>query len=227
MAMKLLLVEDNDQLAHWLQKIFQDDGFVLDRVSDGDSADRQLRTARYDVVLLDLNLPLLSGKGVLRRLRERGDDTPVLILTASGSVDEKVQCLGAGADDYVVKPFDARELVARVKALVRRLMPGRATSLKCGDLTYDLDRRQFAIVGEWLNLTPREHAVLEALMLKVGKTVSKPMLADSIGDATSYTSDDAIEIYVSRLRKKLENSSAMIITLRGLGYLLQARDDDD
>ncbi len=126
-VMKLLLVEDNEQLAHWLAKILEDDGFVLDRVSDGDAADRFLRTTRYDVVLLDLNLPNLSGKGVLRRLRERGDDTPVLILTASGSVDEKVICLSAGVDDYLVKPFDARELVAR--ASCRRARTARDAAI--------------------------------------------------------------------------------------------------
>jgi len=226
-VMKLLLVEDNEQLAHWLAKILEDDGFVLDRVSDGDAADRFLRTTRYDVVLLDLNLPNLSGKGVLRRLRERGDDTPVLILTASGSVDEKVICLSAGADDYVVKPFDARELVARVKVLVRRQLPSRSNSTRCGDLSYDIDRRQFSVAGEVLSLTPREHAVLETLILKAKKTVSKPMLADSLGSSTTHTSEDAIEIYVSRLRKKLEKSTATIITLRGLGYLLQASSDDE
>jgi two-component system response regulator TctD len=155
-AMRLLLVEDNDQLAHWLAKILRDDGFMLDHVNDGEAADAAVRTMPYDVVLLDLNLPHLSGKSVLRRMRERGDTTPVLILTATGAVDEKVVCLGAGADDYIVKPFDARELVARVKVLARRQSPSRSNRLKCGNLSYDMDRCQFAVEGEPLTLTPRE-----------------------------------------------------------------------
>lgn len=223
--MRLLLVEDNDQLAHWLERTLEDDGFVLDRVCDGEAAENALRFVPYDVVLLDLNLPQMSGKTVLRRMRERSDETPVLILTATGAVDEKVACLGAGADDYIVKPFDARELVARVKVLARRQTPSRSNRLRCGNLSYDMDRRQFAVDGEVLALTPREHAVLEALILRVKKTVPKTMLAEFLGNADAPTSEDAIEIYVSRLRKKLENSSATIITLRGLGYLLEDGDD--
>jgi two-component system, OmpR family, response regulator TctD len=226
-AMRLLLVEDNDQLAHWLARILEADVFALDRVSDGEAADRAVRGVPYDVVLLDLNLPQMSGKSVLRRMRERGDETPVLILTATGAVDEKVVCLGAGADDYIVKPFDARELIARVKVLARRQAPSRSNRLKCGNLSYDMDRRQFAVDGEPLTLTPREHAVLEALMLRAKKTVAKAMLADSLSNADVATSEDAIEIYVSRLRKKLEKSTATIITLRGLGYLLEDGDDDE
>lgn len=226
-TMRLLLVEDNDQLAHWLARILQDDGFMLDRVSDGAAAEDALRAIPYDVVLLDLNLPQLSGKNVLRRMRERADSTPVLILTATGAVDEKVLCLSAGADDYMVKPFDARELVARVKVLARRQAPSRTNRLKCGDLVYDMDRRQFTVAGLPLTLTPREHAVLEALMLRARKTVGKSMLADSLSHADTPTSEDAIEIYVSRLRKKLEDSTATIITLRGLGYLLEDGEDGE
>ncbi|ASL47357.1 Transcriptional regulatory protein tctD [Burkholderia sp. AD24] len=226
-GMRLLLVEDNDQLAHWLARILLDDGFMLDRVSDGEAAESALRAVPYDVVLLDLNLPHLSGKSVLRRMREREDATPVLILTATGAVDEKVVLLGAGADDYIVKPFDARELVARVKVLARRQAPSRSNKLKCGNLTYDMDRCQFAVEGEPLALTPREHAVLEALILRAKKTVAKTMLADSLSKGDAMTSEDAIEIYVSRLRKKLEKSTATIITLRGLGYLLEDGADDE
>ncbi|MBS0402943.1 MAG: response regulator transcription factor, partial [Proteobacteria bacterium] len=118
--MKLLLIEDNASLAHWLAQLLREQDFVVDCVADGEAADQLLRQQRYDVVLLDLNLPQLSGKGVLRRLRERGDGVPVLILTASASLDQKVLCLEIGADDYMVKPIEGRELVARIKALVRR-----------------------------------------------------------------------------------------------------------
>ncbi len=118
--MKVLLIEDNVSLTHWLSRLLKEDRFVVDTAQDGEAADQLLRTQQYDVVLLDLQIPRLSGKHVLRRLRARQNNVPVLIVTASGSVDEKVECLGLGADDYVVKPFDARELVARIKALARR-----------------------------------------------------------------------------------------------------------
>ncbi|QGZ66066.1 response regulator transcription factor [Paraburkholderia acidisoli] len=219
--MKLLLIEDNGQLAHWLSKTLADEGFLVDHAPDGETAASLLHDARYDVVLLDLNLPGMSGKALLRRMRDQANDTPVLVLTATGDVGEKVICLSAGADDYVVKPFDDRELIARIKVLARRHAPARSNRIRCGTLLYDLDRRQFFVDEEPLSLTPREHAVLEALILQAGRTVSKSVLAEAINDGDAPPSSDAIEIYVSRLRKKLETSSAAIITLRGLGYLLE------
>jgi DNA-binding response OmpR family regulator len=123
--MKLLLIEDNPQLAHWLEQILKEHKFKVDIAADGEIADQVLRDENYDVVLLDLMLPKMHGKNVLRRLRERHNGVPVMILTASGSIDEKVECLGAGADDYLVKPFEIRELVARIKVLVRRQTPTR------------------------------------------------------------------------------------------------------
>jgi len=223
--MKLLLIEDNPTLAHWLAKTLAEQGFALDAVQDGEAADDLLRTNRYDVVLLDLNLPKLSGKNVLRRLRRRGDTTPVMVLTASGSIDEKVELLGAGADDYLVKPFEVREVVARIKVLVRRQTPARTNDVSCGDLAYDIDTRQFALKGAPLNVTPRERTVLETLMLRLGKTVSKAALMDAVFTLADEPSEDAVEIYISRLRRKLEGSTAVIVTLRGLGYLLRRKDE--
>ena len=222
--MKLLLIEDNLPLAHWLAQLLREQAFVVDSVADGDAADQLLRQQRYDVVLLDLNIPQLSGKGVLRRLRERGDGVPVLILTASASLDQKVLCLEIGADDYMVKPIEGRELVSRIKALVRRQVPGRANTLLCGDLAYDLQTRQFALAGAPLALPPRERALLETLMLKQGSTVPKQALLDGLFDLDDEAGVDALELYVHRLRKKLEASQARIITLRGVGYLLRMRE---
>ncbi|WP_198972109.1 response regulator transcription factor [Xylophilus sp. ASV27] len=222
--MKLLLIEDNPQLAHWLASLLREQSFVVDLVEDGDAADRLLRQARYDVVLLDLNIPRLSGKGVLRRLRERRDEVPVMILTAADSLDQKVLCLEIGADDYMVKPIESRELVARIKALLRRQVPGKANDIHCGDLHYDLRTRQFTLAGEDLALPPRERTLLETLMLKAGSTVPKQALIDSIFGLDDEPSADAVELYVHRLRRKLEASQATIITLRGVGYLLRTRD---
>lgn len=222
--MKLLLIEDNASLAHWLAQLLREQDFIVDSVADGEAADQLLRQQRYDVVLLDLNLPQLSGKGVLRRLRERGDGVPVLILTAADSLDQKVLCLEIGADDYMVKPIEGRELVARIKALVRRQVPGRANTLLCGDLGYDLQTRQFTLAGAPLPLPPRERALLETLMLKQGSTVPKQALLDGLFDLDDEAGVDALELYVHRLRKKLDASQATIITLRGVGYLLRMRE---
>ncbi|HEY4067676.1 MAG TPA: response regulator [Burkholderiaceae bacterium] len=223
--MKILLIEDNPQLGHWLARLLREQEFVVDAAEDGDAADRLLQQSRYDVVLLDLNIPKLSGKGVLRRLRARRDEVPVLVLTATESLDQKVLCLEIGADDYMVKPVEARELVARIKALLRRQVPGKANDISCGDLHYDLRTRQFSLQGEPLALPPRERSLLETLMLRNGSSVSKQALIESTFGLDDEASADAVELYVHRLRKKLEGSRATIITLRGVGYLLRTRDD--
>ncbi|MHB9842174.1 response regulator [Paraburkholderia terrae] len=200
------------------------ENFAVDCVLDGESADSVLTTQRYDVVLLDMRLPRMSGKDVLARLRRRRDNVPVLMLTAHGSIDDKVDCFSAGADDYVVKPFDGRELVARIKALIRRQLSDKSGWLMCGDLQYISDTREFRHSDVPLNLRRREHAILETLMLRQGKTVSKTTLMDSVFGLDDEPSADAIDIYIHRLRKHLAGSSAQIMTLRGLGYILRTRD---
>ena len=222
-AMKLLLLEDDTELAHWLARLLREQDFVVDSVTDGASADRLLQQAHYDVVVLDLNTPQLGGKGVLRRLRERGDDVPVIILTASASMDQKVQCLEIGADDYLVKPVEVRELVARITALLRRQLAGKPNDLVCADLHYDLRTRQFDLAGQALALPRRERAMLETLMRNAGSTVSRQALLDSMYGLDDELSSDAVDLYIHRLRRKLEGSQVTIITLRGVGYLLRTR----
>jgi len=221
--MKLLLIEDDAQLAHWLVQLLREQDFVIDHVADGAAADRLLQQSRYDVVLLDLNLPLLPGKNVLRRIRERQDDVAVIVLTASASLDQKVQCLEIGADDYLVKPIEVRELIARMQVVLRRQRPGKANDIVCGDLRYDLRTRQFTLGGAELALPPRERHLLETLMLHTGSTVPRQALVDGLFGLDEEASADAIDLYVHRLRKKLEASSATIITLRGVGFLLRTR----
>jgi DNA-binding response OmpR family regulator len=222
--MKLLLVEDNAELAHWVVNLLRAEQFTVDAVTDGECADSVLLTQRYDVVLLDMRLPRMSGKDVLNRLRRRRDNVPVLMLTAHGSIDDKVACFSAGADDYVVKPFDSRELVARIKALIRRQSGEKSGCLSCGDLHYLSDTREFRHNDTILSLRRREHSILEALMLQQGKTVSKHVLMERIYSLNDEPSADAIDIYIHRLRKHLAESSAQIMTLRGLGYILRAKE---
>lgn len=221
--MKVLLIEDNASLIHWLARLLKEERFMVDTALDGEYADQMLQTQSYDVVLLDLQIPRLAGRSVLRRLRARRNNVPVLVVTASASVDEKVECLGLGADDYLVKPFEVRELVARIKALSRRQTGEKQAELACGDLTYNTDTRQFYVAGELLSLRLKEHTALEILMMRLGKTVSKASLMSGVYALDEEPSEDAIEIYIHRIRKKLEGCQATIMTLRGLGYLLQQR----
>lgn len=221
--MKILLVEDNLELAQSLAELLRQHAFVVDHVDRGDAADQLLSQSHYDLLLLDLNLPQLSGKALLRRLRERGDSLPVIVLTASDSLDQKVLCLEIGADDYLVKPVEVRELLARMQAIARRQMPGRDNQVRCGNLQLDLRTRLFSVAGEELALPPRERSMLEALMLQNGSALSKQRLMDVIYGMDEEASADAVDLYVHRLRKKLLASDTTIMTLRGVGYLLKQK----
>ncbi len=221
--MRILLVEDNRQLSDWLSRTLVKERCVVECAFDGDDANYRLQTQTYDLVVLDLGLPGLGGEEVLRRLRSRDNNVPVLILTASNSLQARVGGLDAGADDYMAKPFDVSELEARIRMLLRRSVNHKNPVLRCGGLAFDSNTRIFSCGGKALSLTPREHSVLEVLLMKLGKTVSKQVLAESLFTVDDNTSSDAIEIYVHRLRKKLEACNVSIITLRGLGYLLQQR----
>nr|WP_312989762.1 response regulator transcription factor [Comamonas koreensis] len=221
--MKILLVEDNLELAQSLAELLRQHAFVVDHVDRGDAADQLLSQSHYDLLLLDLNLPQLSGKALLRRLRERGDSLPVIVLTASDSLDQKVLCLEIGADDYLVKPVEVRELLARMQAIARRQMPGRENQVRCGNLQLDLRTRLFSVAGEELALPPRERSVLEALMLQNGSALPKQRLMDVIYGMDEEASADAVDLYVHRLRKKLQASDTTIMTLRGVGYLLKQK----
>lgn len=223
--MRILLVEDNKTLADWLQRTLRKEQYTVDWIDNGADADFVLRSETYSLVILDLALPKLGGKEVLHRLRARNDSTPVLILTANNTIESRVSELDHGADDYMAKPFEVAELEARIRVLLRRSSRSSNPLLVCGDLQYDTNSKEFRLAQKVLALTPREHAVLEVLMTQVGRTVSKHALAQSLFSLDEEVSADAIEIYVHRLRKKLEHSVAKIVTLRGLGYLLREMSD--
>ena len=194
--MRVLLVEDNPRLAESLAQGLSGAGVVLDAVADGRHADQLLGYQDYDVVVLDLALPGMGGLEVLRRARDRGNDVPVLILTASGETPERVRGLNAGADDYLAKPFELSELVARLRAIARRRV-GRAHAVfAIGRLQYDSTAMRFRIGDQPLALPPREHGVLEALITHAGRPVGKPALSAqlcSLDDAVSVEAKTAIE----------------------------------
>ena len=225
--MKLLLVEDTPELARWISQALQALRFQVETVNDGPPALAQLQPGHdFALIVLDLSLPTLDGMSVLRTLRSRGDSTPVLILTARASTAERVAGLNAGADDYLGKPFDLSELEARCHALIRRRPAHHspaASDLKLGLLRLDPSEGAFYVAEQSLALTPREHALLESLMLKAGRAVAKEHLFNQVFGQDQDANTEAIEVYVHRLRKKLSLAGVEIITLRGLGYLLQAQ----
>lgn len=224
--MRILLVEDHEALAGWVSKALAQVGYAVDLMRRGDHADHALISQPYDLVILDLSLPGLDGLEVLRRMRAREStaQTPVLILTARGATEDRVRGLNLGADDYLPKPFDLPELEARIKALLRRAGNLRPT-VRIGRLEFDTNSRLASVDGDPVALTPRELAVLEALISRQGKPIARETLFEKVFSFDDDARPEAIEIYVHRLRKKLEGSGAQVRTLRGLGYLIAETPD--
>jgi len=220
--MRLLLVEDSLKLAAWMGKALEQHGFAVDLTHDGAEADSLLRTERYDAVVLDLSLPSMDGLTVLQRLRGRGCTSPVVVLTARGDLEDRVHGLNLGADDYLAKPFDLSELEARLHAVIRRANGLSTPTISLGPLTYESSGRIFTLGDQRLSLRPKEHAVLEVLLTRAGKAVSKAQLYEHVFSIDATTGQDVVEIYIHRLRKQLQGSGVAIVTLRGLGYVLEA-----
>jgi two-component system OmpR family response regulator len=219
--MRVLIVEDDPTLADGLSHSLTKAGYAVDSTRDGEDADRMLVAQSYDLVILDLGLPKINGFEVLARLRRRGSQAPVLILTARDAVQDRVKGLDLGADDYIAKPFDLSELEARVRALIRRGQYGASALATLGQLTLDTAGRRATLDGQPLELSARELAVLEIFMLRAGKVVNKEHILERLCNWDEDIGDNAIEVYVHRLRKKLEPSDIRIRTIRGLGYLLE------
>ena len=219
--MRILLAEDNRTLADWLEKALRHGGFAVDCMRDGIDADHVLLTQSYDLVILDLGLPRMDGIEILRRLRRRGAAVPVLILTARGEIESRVEGLNLGADDYLTKPFSLSELEARINAVIRRAQGAASALQTLGELEYNSVERMFRLRGEMLVLRPKEHAVLEVLIARAGKAVAKASLHERVFDLGESASAEAVEVYIHRLRKRLQGSGVGIVTLRGLGYVLE------
>jgi two-component system OmpR family response regulator len=219
--MRILIAEDDQVLADGLLRSLRGAGYAVDQVGTGSEADAALASHEFDLVILDLGLPRLHGLEVLRKLRARGSSMPVLILTAADSVEQRVKGLDLGADDYMAKPFALSELEARVRALTRRGAGGGATLLKHGRLVFDQTGRVAMVDDQTLDLSAREVSLLEILLTRSGRMVSKTQLVDHLCEWGEEVSTNAIEVYVHRLRKKLEPSGVKIVTVRGLGYCLE------
>jgi len=221
MALQLLLVEDDPVLADGLLRALQAQDMHLQLVRDGLAADAALQAGGIDVAVLDIGLPGIDGFEVVRRLRARGAATPVLLLTARDAVEDRVRGLETGADDYLVKPFATAELVARIRALARR-HAAPSTILSIGSLSLDSGTRRARVGERPIDLSVREWGVLEYLLLHAGRVVSKQQIIEAILPWGDDVTPNAVEVYVSRLRLKLDGASVAIRTIRGFGYLLEA-----
>ncbi|VTU14916.1 Transcriptional regulatory protein tctD [Variovorax sp. SRS16] len=220
--MRLLLVEDEAEMALWLVRAFKQRGFVPDHAPDARTAESLLASNDYDVVVLDLQLPDKHGLTLLADVRKAGNRTPVLVLTAHGSVKDRVKGLNAGADDFLAKPFAVEELEARLAALVRRSRGRWNAALQCGSLSCAPDSRAFTLAGQLLQLTRRESAALSVLLVRSNSPVEKSHLSGKVFPVSSNVGPDAIEQVVHRLRHKLAGGDVRIATVRGLGYMLES-----
>lgn len=219
--MRILVVEDNRALADGLVAVLRSGGYAVDHMSEGASALAVLETEKIDLVVLDLNLPGMDGLDILKSIRRLKVSPVVLILSARGAYDERVRGLDLGADDYLTKPFDVGELEARVRMLLRRRSGQRSTSVEFGRLSFDRNSRTFTVDGAMLDLPAREVSLLETLILRAGKVVPKQSIIESLSSLDEDLSPNAIEQYVSRIRRRLAPIGLTVRTARGIGYYLE------
>jgi two-component system OmpR family response regulator len=224
--MRLLIIEDDPLLGDGISRLLKRDGYAVDWVKSGTSADASIRAEDYDALILDLELPGMDGFEVLSHLRRRGQRVPVLILTARDSVKDRVTGLDLGADDYLVKPFEFTELQARIRALIRRRHGNPSPTLVHGPLTLDTTGRRAWLHGQPLDLSVRDWGLLELLVPQAGRIVSKQRLLQALSGWGDEITLNAVEQYVHRLRAKLEPGGVVIRTVRGLGYMLERAPDN-
>jgi DNA-binding response OmpR family regulator len=219
--MRVLVVEDDEALRLGLCEALEQAHFAVDALGAAEPAERAMLSITYDLAIVDIGLPGIDGFELIRRVRRRGAGLPILVLTARDSLQDRVVGLDQGADDYLVKPFEMPELLARMRALIRRSRASAGAQLAYGPLALDLTERSATLDGASLELTGREWGVLEQLMLATPRLVTKKKLADSLSQWDREITPNAVEIYISRLRAKLAESGVMIRTLRGIGYRLE------
>jgi DNA-binding response OmpR family regulator len=227
--MKILYVEDDPEAQAFVARALRESGSVVDTAGDGVTGLELAVAGVYDVLILDVKLPGIDGFELLRRLRRSGVNVPVLFLTAHGEVSDRIQGLELGADDYLAKPFALGELMARLRAVVRRhLRQPMDGVLQVGDLVVDADRHHVERAGKRILLTPKEFQLLEYLALNSGYVVSRSMIAEKIWGHGFESYSNAIDVHVNNLRKKIDRSGSrkLIHTMKGLGYVLEERDDD-
>jgi DNA-binding response OmpR family regulator len=225
--MRVLLIEDHKPLVRALRQGLEEEGFAVDVAADGEEGDFKARTAEYDVIILDLMLPKVDGLTLLQKWRRDGIKTHVLVLTARSSIDDKVKGLDLGADDYLTKPFELNELIARLRALIRRNHQVKDPVLRVHDLEIDTAARTIKRGGKTIHLTPREFALLEFLAFHRGKVVSRSMIWEHLYDEQDENTSNVVDVYIRYLRNKIDKGfePPLILTRWGEGYLLRGEDD--
>ena len=224
--MRLLLVEDHQPLVRALRQGLEEEGFAVDVAMDGDEADVKCRTTSYDVIILDVMLPKMDGLTLLKSWRQSGIATHVIMLTARGTTKDKIAGLDTGADDYLTKPFELDELLARVRALVRRGHQVKDPVLRCRDLEMDTAARTVKRAGQLIHLTPREYALLEFLAYHQGKVVTRSMIWEHLYDEYDENTSNVVDVYIRYLRNKIDKGfeTPLIMTRWGEGYMLRGED---
>jgi two-component system response regulator QseB len=217
--MRILLIEDDESLGNGTRKGLAQGGYTVDWIQDGQQADQVLQSEKFDLIVLDLGLPQLSGTTILQNLRERGDATPVLILTARDSIEDRVKGLDSGADDYLTKPFDLNELLARLRALQRRFASRAAPLLQHKELVLDPASHTIIYKEESINLSRREFALLHILLENVGRVLSRERLTQSLYGWGEEVDSNALEVHIHNLRKRFGQD--LISTIRGIGYTIE------
>jgi len=226
--MRILFVEDERKVASFIKKGLEAERYAVDVAHDGISGLDFAESYQYDLVILDLMLPGMSGTEVLRSIRRKDANVPILVLTARDSIDDKVKNFESGCDDYLTKPFAFAELLARVKALLRRGAVERKSILRAADLTVDLNKRRVTRAGRMIDLTVKEYALLEYLMLNAGQVVSRAMIIEHVWDHSFDSFTNIVDVYIRYLRNKIDEGfePKLIQTVRGVGYMIKAGDEE-
>jgi heavy metal response regulator len=222
--MRILVIEDEKKISDFIKRGLKEEGYAVDVGADGENGLFLARTNDYDLILFDLMLPKIDGITVCKKLREDKITSPIIMLTAKDAVKDKVTGLDAGADDYITKPFAFEELLARVRAILRKKSTAQATTLEVGDLSLDLQTHKVARAGKEIELTSKEYALLEYLMRNTGKVVTRTMISEHVWDIDFDTFTNVIDVYINYLRNKIDsdNKKKLIYTVRGRGYILKA-----
>ena len=226
--MRLLLVEDHKPLARALRQGLEEEGFAVDLALDGEEADHKAVATNYDVIILDLMLPKIDGLTLLKRWRSAGIQTHIIVLTARGALEDKVKGLDVGADDYLTKPFELDELLARIRALIRRGHQSKDPILRIGDMIIDTAARAVKRGGQSIHLTPREYALLEILAFHRGKVVTRTMIWEHLYDEHDESTSNVVDVYIRYLRNKIDKGfeTPLIMTRWGEGYMLRGDDTE-
>lgn len=222
--MRALIIEDDVGVARFIDRGLRENGFVSETANDGEEGCRRAFVENFDVIVLDLMLPGRDGFSILRELRKRGDQTPIICLTARDTVDDRVTGLDLGADDYLVKPFSFAELLARIRALLRRGAALSDNPIQIADLSIDVVSRRVQRAGRRIDLSAREFALLEYLARHGGEVVSRTMLLEKVWDVNRDPQTNVVDVHINRLRKKVDHgfASPLIHTMRGVGYVIRA-----